>query len=152
MRAGAQPRPARCAFRPAAAPAPPAWTLEGLGVATEALYAGNDNPAPAHYGFGPLPGSLRTLPSGFKTGKLPDAQELTGRNAQEWNDVAASVYEYIEQKYGISQMLASAVLMWTRDATPFGNVEDAAKSHARTYYFVKAAAVENGWQAWLKRT
>jgi hypothetical protein len=137
---------------PTQSPAPPAWTLEGLGIAAEALYAGNNNPAPGHYDFGPLPGFLRTLPSGFKSGKLPDAQELAGRHAQQWNDVAASVYEYIEQKYGINQMLASAVLMWTRYTTPFGNVEDAAKSNASTYYFFKTAAVENGWRAWLKRT
>ena len=66
--------------------------------------------------------------------------------------MAASVYQYIEQKYGINQMLASAVLMWTRYTTPFGNVEDAAKSNAGTYYFFKTATVENGWRAWLKRT
>ena len=135
----------------AAAPAPPAWTIEGLGLATEALYAGNTNPAPASYRFGPLSGFLRTLPPAFKTGKLPDAQELTGRRAQQWNDVAASVYEYIEQKYGINQMFASAMLMWTRYTTPFGNVEDVAKSSANTYDFWPAAAVEKGWRAWLKR-
>jgi hypothetical protein len=136
---------------PTAQPVAPAWTIEGLGLATEALYAGNTNPAPAHYSFGPLPGFLRTLPSGFKTGKLPDAQELTGRNAQQWNDVAASVYEYIEQKYGINQMFASAMLLWTRYPTPFGNVEDVAKSNANTYAFFKTAIVEKDWRAWLKK-
>jgi hypothetical protein len=136
---------------PAAGPAPDAWTIEGLGLATEALYAGNTNPAPARYSFGPLSGDLHTLPSAFKTGQLPDAQELTGRHAQQWNDVAASVYEYIEQKYGINQMLASAILMWTQFATPFGNVEDVPKSNAKTLYFFTAKTVENGWRAWLKR-
>jgi hypothetical protein len=137
---------------PATGPAPDAWTIEGLGLATEALYAGNTNPAPARYSFGPLTGFLRKLPSGYKTGKLPDAQELTGRNAQEWNDVAASAYEYIEQKYGINQMFASAILMWTQFATPFGNVEDVPKSNAKTLYFFTTKTVENGWRAWLKRT
>jgi len=132
-------------------PTPPAWTIEGLGIAAEALYAGNNNPAPAAYNFGPLPGLLRALPAGFKTGKLPDAQELVGRNAQQWNDVAASVYEYIEQKYGINQMFASAVLLWTRYTTPFGNVEDVAKSNANTYTFWTTSFVQKGWRAWLKR-
>ncbi|MGH3202276.1 MAG: hypothetical protein ACRDP5_09550, partial [Streptosporangiaceae bacterium] len=136
---------------PATGPTPGAWTIEGLGLATEALYAGNTNPAPARYSFGPLSGFLHQLPSSFKTGKLPDAQELTGRNAQQWNDVAASVYEYIEQKYGINQMFASAILMWTQFATPFGNVEDVPKSNAKTLYFFTAKTVENGWRAWLKR-
>ena len=136
---------------PATGPAPDAWTIEGLGLATEALYAGNTNPAPARYSFGPLSGLLHKLPSGFKTGKLPDAQQLTGRNAQQWNDVAASIYEYIEQKYGINQMFASAILMWTQFTTPFGNVEDVPKSDAKTLYFFTAKTVENGWRAWLKR-
>jgi hypothetical protein len=137
---------------PTPPPAPPAWTIEGLGLTAEALYAGNTNPAPAHYSFGPLPGFLRTLRPGFKTGKLPDAQELVGRNSQQWNDVAASVYEYIEQKYGINQMFASAILMWTQFATPFGNVEDVPKSNAKTLYFFTTKTVENGWRTWLKRT
>jgi hypothetical protein len=136
---------------PATGPTPDAWTIEGLGLATEALYAGNTNPAPARYSFGPLSGFLHKLPSGFKTGKLPDAQELTGPNAQQWNDVAASVYEYIEQKYGINQMFASAILMWTQFTTPFGNVEDVPESNAKTLHFFTAKTVENGWRAWLKR-
>jgi hypothetical protein len=123
----------------------------GLGLATEALYAGNTNPAPASYRFGPLSGLLRQLPSGFKTGKRPDTQELVGRHAQQWTDVAASVYEYIEQKYGINQMIASAILVRTRFSTPFGNVEDVPKSTAGTLYFFKTATVGNGWRAWLKR-
>jgi hypothetical protein len=136
---------------PAAGPTPAAWTIEGLGLATEALYAGNTNPAPARYSFGPLNGLLRKLPAAFKTGKLPDAQELTGRNGQQWNDVAASVYEYIEQKYGINQMFASAILMWTQFATPFGNVEDVPKSNAKTLYFFTTKTVQTGWRAWIKR-
>jgi hypothetical protein len=130
---------------------PDAWTIEGLGIAAEALYAGNTNPAPAHYSFGPLSGFLRAMPSRFKTGKLPDAQQLVGPDAQDWNDVAASVYEYIGQKYGLNQMFASAVLMWTQFATPFGNVEDVPKSTASTYYFFRASALEKDWRAWLKR-
>jgi hypothetical protein len=136
---------------PTAAPAPPAWTIEGLGLAAEALYAGNTNPAPARYSFGPLSGFLHALPSGYKAGKLPDAQELVGRDAQQWNDVAASVYQYIEQKYGMNQMFASAILMWTQFATPFGNVEDVAKSNSKNLYFYKTPTVEDGWRAWLKR-
>lgn len=130
---------------------PDAWTIEGLGIATEALYAGDTNPAPASYNFGPLTGFLHSMSAKFKTGKLPDARELVGANAQQWNDVAASVYEYIEQKYGINQMFASAILMWTGYTTPFGNVEDVAKSNANTFAFWKTSYVEKGWRAWLKR-
>ena len=85
----------------------------------------------------------------YETGRLPDAQELTGRHGQQWNDVAASAYEYIEQKYGINQMFASAVLMWTQFATPLGNVEDVPKSNAKTLYFFTTKTVETGWRAWL---
>jgi hypothetical protein len=131
---------------------PDAWTIEGLGIATEALYAGNTNPAPARYDFTALNNALHKVSPKFKTGKLPDARELVGANAQQWNDVAASVYEYIEQNYGINQMFASAILMWTQFATPFGNVEDVPKSNAKTLYFFTRKTVEDGWRAWLKRT
>jgi len=130
---------------------PDAWTIEGLGLATEALYAGNNNPAPATYDWAALTSDLRSLPAAFKTGKLPDARELAGANAGEWNEVAASVYEYIEQKYGINQMFASAILMWTQFTTPFGNVEDVPKSNSKTLSFYARATVEDGWRAWLKR-
>jgi hypothetical protein len=130
---------------------PDAWTIEGLGIATEALYAGNTNPAPAQYDFTALNSALHKASPTFKTGKLPDARELVGANAQQWNDVAASVYEYIEQKYGINQMFASAILMWTQFTTPFGNVEDVAKSNSNTLYFFTRKTVEDGWRAWLKR-
>ena len=136
---------------PAPSSTPDAWTIEGLGIATEALYAGSTNPAPAHYSFGPLTSFLHSLSPKFKTGKLPDAEELVGANAQQWNDVAASVYEYIEQKYGMNQMFASAVLMWTRYTTPFGNVEDVAKSNSNVGVFWKTSYLEKNWRAWLKR-
>jgi hypothetical protein len=140
---------------PAASNPPPAWAIEGLGIAMEALYSGNTNPAPASYSFGPLPGAVRSLPSSYKTGRLPDAQQLvspSATDAQDWNTVAASVYEYIESKYGMNQMLASAMLLWTRYNTPFGNVEDVAQSSGNTFAFYTQATVESGWRSWLARS
>jgi hypothetical protein len=134
---------------PAQPAGPPAWALQGLGIAVEALYLGDNNPAPASYDFGPLASSLHTLPAAYRTGKLPGARQLAGPSAQNWNDVAASVYYYIEQKYGINQMLGSAMLLWTRFNTPFGNVEDAAQSSGSTFVFFTSATVEAGWRAWL---
>lgn len=127
----------------------PAWTVEGLGIAAEALSVGNSNPAPAAYDFGPLTTELRGMPRSYRTGKLPDAQQLVGPHAQQWNDVAASVYEYIELNYGMNQMLASAVLLWTRYSTPFGNVEDVALSNSNTYAFFTQSTIEDGWRTWL---
>jgi len=71
---------------------------------------------------------------------------------EDWNDVAASVYEYIELKYGANQMLASAVLLWTRYGTPFANVEDVPASSGGTYAFFTSATVKAGWRAWLRRS
>ena len=136
---------------PGPASGPPAWTIEGLGIAAEALYSGNSNPAPASYSFGPLPGDLSSLPASYRAGQLPDAEQLAGPSAPDWNDVAASVYEYISQTYGMNQMLASAALLWTRYPMPFGNVEDTAKSSASTFAFFTSATVLAGWKAWLAR-
>jgi hypothetical protein len=127
----------------------PAWPLEGLGIATEALALANSNPAPATYDFGPLTTELHGLPASYRTGKLPDAQQLVGPHAQQWNDVAASVYEYIELNYGMNQMLASAALLWTRDPAPFGNVEDVAQSTSTTYAFFTQSTLETAWRTWL---
>jgi hypothetical protein len=138
------------ALLPGAAYPVPAWTLEGLGIAAEALSLGNSNPAPASYDFRALNSALSAMPASFRSGKLPDAQQLAGPDAQNWNDVAASGYEYIELNYGANQMLAAAMLLWTRDATPFGNVEYTPASNSNTYYFFTPATIESGWRTWLK--
>jgi hypothetical protein len=133
-------------------PSVPTWALEGFGIAAEALYLGNNNPAPASYDFGALTSELHGLPKAYRTGHLPSARQLfTGPAQQQWHDVAASVYAYIGMKYGMNQLLASAALLWTRYATPFGNVADAAKSTSSTLTFFTQATVEAGWRAWLAR-
>ena len=131
----------------------PSWSEEGLAVAVQGLYEGNTDPTPASYDFSPLTAALASLPAGDKTGAIPDSgRQLYGPSIaadEDWNDVAASVYAYIEIKYGMNQMLASAMLLWTRFSTPFGNVEDVAQSSGGTYAFFTSAAVKAGWRAWL---
>jgi len=63
--------------------------------------------------------------------------------------VAASVYEYIELKHGMNQMLATAMLLWTRNATPFGNVLKSG-AHGNDVFYT-ASAVKAAWRAWLAR-
>jgi hypothetical protein len=129
----------------------PLWTTEGLAVAVQELFEASINPAPARYDFSRLTGGLRKLPARpYRSGKVPTGQQLFSSSlssSENWNEVAASVYEYIELKYGINQMLASAVLAWTRYSTPFGNV--LASSSGSTYTFYTSATVKAGWRAWL---
>ena len=130
----------------------PQWAAEGFGVAVQTLYARNTNPAPGRYDFGTLSTALRGLPGSYRRGHLPTAKQLfTGTTTakEDWNDVAASVYEYIEQKYGPNQMLASAVLLYTNQGTPFGNV--LAAHNGQTFSFYKASVVSAGWRKWLAR-
>jgi hypothetical protein len=142
----------------------PSWSEQGLAVAVQTLFEANTNPAPARYDFGPLTTALHALPAGAKTGTLPGTAQLFGPPVpaanQNWqevppgvydaNEVAASVYAYIERTYGINQMFAAATLLYTRFATPFGNV---LKSHrGGAYLFYQAATVKAGWRAWLART
>jgi hypothetical protein len=132
-------------------PTVPTWTLEGLAVAVQALFQANTNPAPGHYSFSPLTTELRALPPSFrKHPHLPNDPSLYGPDLtsdQQWNDVAASAYEYIALKAGYNQLLASAMLMWTQYSTPFGNVLQSNKGG--NYYFYTQSAMEKGWRAWL---
>ena len=131
----------------------PSWSEEGLAVAVQGLFEGNTNPTPASYDFSPLTAALASVPASYKTGTLPDnGRQLYGSSIlpdEIWNDVAASVYAYIETKYGMNQMLASAMLLWTRFSTPFGNVEDVAQSSGSSYAFFTSGTVKVGWRAWL---
>src|SRR5207237_1418540 len=88
------------------------------------------------------------LPASYKTGVLPATyQQLYGSpltSAENWNEVAASVYGYIELKHGINQMLASAMLMYTRYAKPFGNVmAPGSKPSTGQYIFSTSASVQD---------
>jgi hypothetical protein len=130
----------------------PPWSVEGLAVAVQDLYEGNTNPTPGTYNFTPLDDVLKALPAGYRDGQIPTAQQLfTGPLATEenWNDVVASVYEYIAVKRGINQMFAAASLLWTRYPTPFGNV--LASSSQGNFTFFTAGAIESGWKAALAK-
>jgi hypothetical protein len=131
----------------------PSWSVEGLAVAVQTLFQASTNPAPARYDFARLAAALARLPAGLKTGALPDrGSQLYGSSTsgdQNWNDVAASVYEYIELKHGMNQMLATAMLLWTRNATPFGNVLKSG-AHGNDVFYT-ASAVKAAWRAWLAR-
>jgi hypothetical protein len=128
----------------------PEWAVQGLGVAMQGLYAGNTNPTPDKYDFSVLTSALRSLPASYRRGHLPTAKQLfTGpvTSQEDWNVVAASVYEYIELKHGMNQMLASAVLLYTRGPTPFTDV--LAASSGQTYTFYTTTYIEDHWRAWL---
>jgi hypothetical protein len=131
----------------------PSWAVEGLAVAVNFLFEGNPNPAPPTYTFSVLDGGLKALPATFRDGTLPSRQQLyTGQltTEQNWNEVAASVYEYIGNKYGLNQMFASATLLWTNGTTPFGNVLSSSPT-ASTFTFFPANTVEDGWKAALAK-
>jgi hypothetical protein len=132
----------------------PSWSQEGFAVAVQLLFEANSNPVPAHYDFSLLTGDLHKLPARYKTGALPTAwKQLYGpplAPAENWNEVAASVYAYIEAKYGMNQMFAAAMLMYTRYAKPFGNVLGPGSDPAKgTFVFRTSASVKAGWKAWL---
>jgi len=120
----------------------PSWAIQGAGLAVQALYGQNT------YNVKALTSLLHGLPAGYRTGQLPASQQLfIGKPAaeQDFGDVAASVYEYIAVKYGLNQMLHAAALLYTRNDTPFGNVQ-------RGHGFYPAPTIEAAWHAWLAHT
>ena len=132
----------------------PSWSQQGFAVAVQLLFEANTDPAPARYDFSVLTGALHDLPASYKTGALPAAwKQLYGPPlgiAENWNEVAASVYAYIGAKYGMNQMFASAMLMYTRYAKPFGNVlAPGSDPGAGKFVFRSPASVKAGWKAWL---
>lgn len=129
----------------------PTWANEGFARVIADLYQADGNPAPASYDFGQVITAVQALPSSYRTGTLPGAQQLYGGTAASragWDAVAASVYTYIEEKYGMNQMLASAGLLgWATD-TPFGNVLESDKNGTLTGY--PASTISSGWRKWLQ--
>jgi hypothetical protein len=61
--------------------------------------------------------------------------------------VAASVYAYIATKYGMSQLLASAELMWTGQPDPRQNVLKSSTQNSYTFY--GKDIIQSGWQAYM---
>jgi hypothetical protein len=134
----------------------PSWPQQGFAVAVQFLFEANSDPAPARYDFSLLTGALHRLPASYKTGVLPTAwKQLYGpplNTAENWNEVAASVYAYIEAKYGTNQMFAAAMLMYTRYPKPFGNILGPGSDPAQgTFVFRNSASVKAGWEGWLAR-
>jgi hypothetical protein len=134
----------------------PDWALEGLAVAVQGLYEGGTNPtAPVSPRFVVLTNALRALPASYRAGHLPTTQQLFSGSAatqQDWNDVAASVYEYIALKAGMNQLFASAMLLWERFSTPFGNVlASQNQQNGGTLKFYTGSFIEAGWRAALAR-
>jgi hypothetical protein len=130
----------------------PSWALEGFAVAVEAAYDSDTNPAPDHYSFKALNDPLKALPARYKNGSLPTASELfsgSDQTEQNWRVVAASVYAYIATKSGMSQLLASAELMWTAQPDPRQNVLKSSTS--TTYTFFGKDTIQSGWKAYMAR-
>jgi hypothetical protein len=128
----------------------PAWAVEGFGVAFEAAYDGSTNPAPSSYDFSVLNRALTALPASFKGGEVPTAAQLysgSDQDEQDWRVVAASVYAYIATKAGMSQLLASADLMWTNDPDPRANVLESSTSGTLTFF--GQDTIQAGWVAYL---
>jgi hypothetical protein len=129
----------------------PAWANEGIARVITDLYQADGNPAPASYDFGQVITAVRVLPGSYRTGTLPRAQQLYGGTATSragWDAVAASVYAYISEKYGMRQMLASAGLLGTATDTPFGNVLESNKNGTLTFY--PASTISSNWRKWLQ--
>jgi Zn-dependent protease with chaperone function len=136
------------------------WANEGIASAIADLYRADGNPVPASYDFRRVIAQVRALPGDYRTGALPDARQLYGGSAAsraDWDAVAASVYAYIAEKYGISTMLGSADALGTTagqpDAhagpdTPFGHVFESDNNEQITYY--PGSAISSGWRTWLQ--
>jgi hypothetical protein len=131
-------------------PSVPAWAVEGFGVAFEAAFDGNTNPAPSSYNFSVLNQALEALPASFKTGAVPTTAQLysgTETDQQDWRVVAASVYAYIATKAGMGQLLGSAALMWTQFPDPRGNVLESSTNGTLTFF--GKDTIQSGWEAYL---
>lgn len=97
--------------------------------------------------------NLHTI--GFSTGAVvPAASQDTVRIDRQGNGstvVLAGAHSPLDPvgDNGMNQMLAAAMLLWTRYATPFGNV---LKSGAHGHdVFYTASAVKAAWRAWPAR-
>ncbi len=129
----------------------PPWANEGIARVIADLYQADGNPVPASYDFGPVITAVRALPAGYRAGMLPGAQQLYGGTATTraaWDAVAASVYAYISEKYGMRQMLASAWFLGLETDTPFGNVLKSYKNGTIINY--SPSTISSGWRKWLQ--
>lgn len=128
----------------------PAWTAEGIAVAIERVHDFSSD-TKSTWNFHLLTGDIAALPGRFRSGALPTNKQIYNGSAADgksWYTVAGSVYEYIAIKYGMNQMLASAVLLYSQDTTPFGNVLRRTNSDG-SYTYYPASTIRNGWRSWL---
>ena len=129
----------------------PPWANEGIARVIADLYQADGNPVPASYVFGQVITAVRALPASDRAGTLPGAQQLYGGTATtraEWDAVAASVYAYISEKYGMRQMLASAWFLGLETDNPFGNVLESYKNGTIINY--APSTISRGWRKWLQ--
>jgi hypothetical protein len=132
------------------AASPPAWAIEGFGVAFEAAYDSNTNATPDEYSFKALNDALKALPARYKNGDVPTAGDLysgSDQAQQDWRVAAASVYAYIATKDGMGQLLASAELMWTAEPDPRQNVLKSSTKDTLTFY--GKDTIQSGWEAYM---
>ena len=137
-------------FSGSPAPAMQAWAIQGFGTAFEAAYYSNTNPVPDKYSFKALNDELKKLPASYKNGEVPTADELykgSDDSQANWRLVAASVYAYIATRYGMSQLLASAELMWTAEPDPRQNVLESSTKTSYTFY--GKDIIQAGWKAYM---
>src|SRR5262249_57726951 len=107
-------------------------------------------PTPDQYSFKALNDALKAVPASYKNGHVPTAKELysgSGQTGQNWRVVAASVYAYIATKYGMSQLLASAELMWTGQPDPRQNALESSTKTSYTFY--GKDTIQAGWEAYM---
>jgi hypothetical protein len=131
----------------------PSWTAEGFAVAVRALFETNPDPVPGTYSFATLTAELRALPHSYRDGTYPSTSDLFGPSAAaaaDWGAVAASTYEYIDSRYGLSRVIVAAMLLYDVHPTPFGNIFKANPS-PRVYVFFGIHSIRLGWAPWLAR-
>jgi hypothetical protein len=129
----------------------PSWAVEGFAVAIQGLYETDSNPTPDSYSFKTLEDSVAALPASYRNGDLPTTAQLYSGSLtteQNWNEVAASVYTYIANTYGMNQLLASADLMYTNEPTPFANVLQSS-TKGGSYTFYGQDTIKSGWKQYL---
>jgi hypothetical protein len=129
----------------------PSWTEQGIAVAAQSLFQANPDPVPHAYSFAPLTAELRGLPGTYRSGIYPSSQQLFGSPAatdEDWGDVAASTYEYINSRYNMSKMMVSAMEIYAGQATPFANVYKSGTT-VRNLKFFGIHSIRLGWQPWL---
>ena len=131
----------------------PSWTEQGLAVAVQSLFEANPDPVPRRYSFATLTAELRALPRGYRSGTYPSSAQLFGSSVtadQDWGEVAASAYEYIDARYNITKMMVSAMVLWAGKPTPFGNVFKSG-TNASNLVFFGIHSIRLGWRPWLAR-